>query len=40
LDCKKSYEFLVLGVIQIVAIDSDFKVKRIKLILNNSFFKE
>ncbi|MDA0763961.1 MAG: YbgC/FadM family acyl-CoA thioesterase [Proteobacteria bacterium] len=40
LDCKKSYDFLVLGVIQIVAIDSDFKVRRIKLILNNSFFKE
>ena len=40
LDYKKSYEFLVLGVIQIVAIDSDFKVRRIKLILNNSFFKE
>ncbi|MDB9869831.1 YbgC/FadM family acyl-CoA thioesterase [Alphaproteobacteria bacterium] len=40
LDYKKSYEFLVLGVIKIVAIDSDFKVRRIKLILNNSFFKE
>ena len=40
LDYKKSYEFLVLGVFQIVAIDSDFKVRRIKLILNNSFFKE
>ena len=36
---KKKYELLVLGAIKIVAIDSKFKVKRIKLILNNSFFK-
>ena len=36
---KNSYELLVSGVIKIAAINSDFKVKRIKLILNNSFFK-
>jgi acyl-CoA thioester hydrolase len=35
---KNSYELLVSGVIKIAAINSDFKVKRIKLILNNSFF--
>ena len=38
-DHKKSYELLVLGIIKIVAINSAFKVKRIKLVLNNSFFK-
>ena len=36
---KNRYELLVSGVIKIAAINSDFKVKRIKLILNNSFFK-
>ena len=36
----KSYELLVSGIIKIVAINSVFKVKRIKLILNNSFFQE
>ena len=36
---QKSYELLVSGVIKIVAIDSNFKVKRIKLILKNNFFK-
>jgi acyl-CoA thioester hydrolase len=39
-DYIKSYELLVSGVIKIVAINSVFKVKRIKLILNNSFFQE
>ena len=39
-DDIKSYELLVSGVIKIVAINSVFKVKRIKLILNNSFFQE
>jgi len=39
-DNIKSYELLVSGVIKIVAINSIFKVKRIKLILNNSFFQE
>jgi len=39
-DDIKRYELLVSGVIKIVAINSIFKVKRIKLILNNSFFQE
>ena len=39
-DYIKSYELLISGVIKIVAINSVFKVKRIKLILNNSFFQE
>ena len=39
-DYIKSYELLASGVIKIVAINSVFKVKRIKLILNNSFFQE
>ena len=37
-DSKKRFDLLVSGAVQIVAIDSNFKVKRIKLILNNSFF--
>ena len=39
-DYKKNYELLVSAIIKIVAIDNSFKVKRIKSILNNSFFKD
>ena len=35
---KKSYKLLVTGSVQIVAVDCNFKVKRIKLILKNNFF--
>ncbi len=36
---NKTKELLVSGIIQIVAISSNFKVKRINMILNNSFFQ-
>ena len=37
---KKNKDLIVSGIIQIVAIDDIFKVKRIKLVLNNNFFKK
>ena len=36
---KEKIELLVSGTIQIVAINKEFKVKRINQILNNKFFK-
>ena len=36
---EKKIELLVSGIIQIVAINSEFKVKRINQILNNEFFQ-
>ena len=38
-DMNKTKELLVSGVIQIVAINSNFKVKRISKILKNTFFQ-
>jgi len=38
-DMNKSKELLVSGVIQIVAMSSSFRVKRIKKILKNPFFQ-
>ena len=38
-DVEKKNELLVSGKIQIVAINKEFKVKRINKILNNSFFE-
>jgi hypothetical protein len=34
----KKYDLLVTGTVQIVAIDNNFKVRRIKTILKNKFF--
>tara|TARA_Y100000991_G_scaffold100002_1_gene75495 strand:- start:228 stop:683 length:456 start_codon:yes stop_codon:yes gene_type:complete len=38
-DVDKKSELLVSGIIQIVAINKEFKVKRINKILNNEFFQ-
>ena len=38
-DMNKSKELLVSGIIQIVAMSSSFKVRRINKVLNNSFFQ-
>ena len=38
-DKGKKFDLLVSGTIQIVAINNEFKVKRINKILNNEFFK-
>ena len=38
-DMNKTKELLVSGVIQLVAMNSNFKVKRIKKILKNPFFQ-
>jgi acyl-CoA thioesterase FadM len=35
---KKTNDLLVTGIVQIVAIDNNFKVKRIKSVLKNKFF--
>ena len=37
-ESKKKFDLLVSGTVQIVAIDNNFRVKRIKLILKNNFF--
>ena len=37
-ECKKNYDLLVTGTIQIVAIGLDFRVKRLRSILKNNFF--
>ena len=37
-ESKKKFDLLVSGTVQIVAIDNNFRVKRIKLILKNIFF--
>ena len=39
MNVDEEYELLVKGIIQIVAINSEFKVKRINKILNNKFFQ-
>ena len=39
MDVDKEYELLVTGIIQIVAVNNEFKVKRINEILNNKFFQ-
>ena len=39
MDMNEEYELLVTGFIQIVAINNEFKVKRIKNILNTKFFQ-
>ena len=39
MNVSKEYELLVKGTIQIVAINNEFKVKRINKILNNKFFQ-
>ena len=38
-DVSKEYDLLVTGIIQIVAINNEFKVKRINKFLNNKFFQ-
>ena len=38
-DIEKKIELLVSGTIQIVAINNEFKVKRINKIMNNEFFQ-
>ena len=37
-ESKKKYDLLVTGIVQIVAIDNNFKVRRIKSVLKNKFF--
>ena len=39
MNLDEEYELLVKGIIQIVAINKEFKVKRINKILNNKFFQ-
>ncbi len=39
MNVDEAYELLVKGTIQIVAINNEFKVKRINKILNNKFFQ-
>jgi acyl-CoA thioester hydrolase len=39
MNVDEEYELLVKGTIQIVAINNEFKVKRINKILNNKFFQ-
>ena len=39
MNLDEEYELLVKGIIQIVAINNEFKVKRINKILNNKFFQ-
>ena len=39
MNVDEEYELLVKGIIQIVAINNEFKVKRINKILNNKFFQ-
>ena len=39
MNVDEEYELLVKGIIQIVAINNEFKVKRIHKILNNKFFQ-
>ena len=39
IDDKKSTDLLVTGIFQIVAVNSNFRVKRIKSILQSNFFK-
>ena len=39
MNVDEEYELLVKGNIQIVAINNEFKVKRINKILNNKFFQ-
>tara|TARA_Y100000766_G_C18665848_1_gene487496 strand:+ start:276 stop:749 length:474 start_codon:yes stop_codon:yes gene_type:complete len=39
MNVNEEYELLVKGIVQIVAINNEFKVKRINKILNNKFFQ-
>lgn len=39
MNLDEEYELLVKGIIQIVAINNEFKVRRINKILNNKFFQ-
>ena len=39
MNLDEEYELLVKGIIQIVAINNEFKVKRIHKVLNNKFFQ-
>ena len=39
MNLEEEYELLVKGIIQIVAINNEFKVKKIHKVLNNKFFQ-